>query len=79
MRSVASSVPHASDVPRTSVLLEVVESACTEALAAGACNADVVLNILARQRHPAPPTTIPTQADLCLHLDPTTNCRRYDR
>ncbi len=58
--------------------LEAVESACTEALAGGACSADVVLNILARQRQPAPPTPIPTPADLCLHLEPTADCHRYD-
>ena len=31
--------------------LEAVEAACAEALDCGACSADVVLNILARQRH----------------------------
>ena len=31
--------------------LEAVEAACAEALACGTCSADVVLNILARQRH----------------------------
>ena len=34
--------------------LEAVEAACAEALDCGACSADVVLNILARQRQPAP-------------------------
>ena len=34
--------------------LEAVEAACAEALANGACSADVVLNILARHRQPAP-------------------------
>ena len=58
--------------------LEAVESACAEALAGGAASADVVLNILARQRQPAPPTPIPTPADLCLRLEPTADCHRYD-
>ncbi len=40
--------------------LEAVEAACAEALDCGACSADVVLNILARQCQPAPPATIPT-------------------
>ena len=35
--------------------LEAVEAACAEALDCGACSADVVLNILARQCQPAPP------------------------
>ena len=59
--------------------LEAVEAACAEALAGGACSADVVLNILARRRQPAPPVPIPTPADLCLRLEPTADCRRYDR
>ena len=58
--------------------LEAVESACAEALAGGACSADVVLNILARQRQPTPPTPIPTPADLRLRLEPTADCHRYD-
>ena len=56
--------------------VEAVESACAEALAGGACSADVVLNILARQRQPAPPTPIPTPVDLCLHLEPPATARR---
>ena len=39
--------------------LEAVEAACAEALDCGACSADVVLNILARQCQPAPPATTP--------------------
>ncbi len=35
-----------------------VEVACTEAIAHGVHSADVVLNILARQRDPGPPATI---------------------
>ena len=51
--------------------LEAVEAACAEALAEGACSADVVLNILARRRQPAPPALIPTAAALRLRLEPT--------
>src|SRR5262245_48014098 len=42
--------------------LPAVEAACAEAIAHGVHSADVVLNILARQRHPAPPATILTPA-----------------
>ena len=59
--------------------LEAVEAACAEALAHGACSADVVLNILARQRQPAPAAAIPTPEGLQLRHLPTVDCRRYDR
>ena len=59
--------------------LEAVETACAEALACGACSADVVLNILARQREPAPPASIPTPEGLRLRHQPVADCRRYDR
>ena len=59
--------------------LEAVEAACAEALACGACSADVVLNILARQREPAPPASIPTPEGLRLRHQPVADCRRYDR
>ena len=59
--------------------LEAVEAACAEALACGACSADVVLNILARQREPAPPASIPTPEGLWLRHQPVADCRRYDR
>ena len=59
--------------------LEVVEAACAEALADGAGSADVVLNILARRRQPAPPAPMPTPADLHLRLEPRADCHRYDR
>ena len=58
---------------------ETVESACGEAPAGGTCSAEVVLNILARQRQRAPPTPIPTPADLCPRQEPTADCHRYDR
>ena len=59
--------------------LEAVEAACAEALANGACSADVVLNILARRRQPAPPAAIPTPEGLRLRHRPVADCRRYDR
>lgn len=40
--------------------LAAVEAACAEALAGGACSADVVLNILNRRRQPTAPAPIPT-------------------
>ena len=42
-------------------------------------SADVVLNILARQRQPAPPATIPTPEGLQLRHQPVADCQRYDR
>ena len=59
--------------------LEAVEAACAEALACGACSADVVLNILARHRQPPPPPAIPTPEGLQLRHQPVADCRRYDR
>ena len=65
---------------------EAVEAACAEALDCGACSAivrsarvprDVVLNILARQRQPAPPATIPTPEGLQLRHQPVADCQRY--
>ncbi|MDH8660884.1 IS21 family transposase, partial [Klebsiella pneumoniae] len=46
--------------------LPAVEAACAEAIAQGVHSADVVLNILARQREPAPPANIMTPAALTL-------------
>ena len=45
----------------------------------GACSADVVLNILARQCQPAPSATIPTPEGLQLRHRPVADCQRYDR
>src|SRR5262249_41363490 len=52
--------------------------ACPEAFAPGVPPADVVLNILARQRDPAPPATICTPAALMLRHAPIADCARYD-
>jgi transposase len=55
-----------------------VEAACAEALREGVHSADVVINILARQREPAVPiATIPTR--LTLIHEPAADCARYDR
>jgi transposase len=58
--------------------LPAVESACAEAIAHGVHSADVVLNILARQRDPGPPSTILTPAGLTLRHAPVADCARYD-
>jgi hypothetical protein len=58
--------------------LPAVEAACAEALGQGVHSADVVLNILARQREPAPPANILTPAALTLRHAPIADCARYD-
>ena len=58
--------------------LPAVEAACAEAIAQGVHSADVVLNILARQRDPGPPATILTPAVLTLRHAPIADCARYD-
>ena len=58
--------------------LTAVEAACDEALAQGVHSADVVLNILARQRDPEPPESIRTPASLQLRHMPVSDCARYD-
>jgi transposase len=55
-----------------------VEAACAEALQAGVHSSDVILNILARQRQPAPPEPLLTPAALCLRHAPIADCARYD-
>jgi transposase len=58
--------------------LPAVEAACAEAMVQGVHSADVVLNILARQRHHDPPVTITTPAALTLRHAPVADCARYD-
>jgi hypothetical protein len=58
--------------------LPAVEAACAEALAHGVHSADVVLNILARQRDPGPPASLLTPSRLTLHHEPTADCSRYN-
>ena len=54
--------------------LPAVEAACAEALGHGVHSADVVLNILARQREPAPTAKIMTPAALTLRHAPIADC-----
>jgi transposase len=58
--------------------LTAVEAACAEALRDGVHSADVVLNILARQREPPAPLTILTPDALRLRHEPLADCARYD-
>src|SRR5271165_3858358 len=58
--------------------LEPVEAACAEALSAGLCGSDVVLNVLSRQRPPAPSAVIPIPPALVLRHVSVADCARYD-
>ena len=58
--------------------LPAVEAACAEALGESVHSADVILNILARQRDPGPPVTIMTPKGLRLRCEPAADCARYD-
>jgi transposase len=58
--------------------LAAVEAACLEALREGVHSADVVINILSRQREPKPPVTIMTPDALRLRHLPAADCARYD-
>jgi transposase len=58
--------------------LPAVEAACQEALREGVHSADVVINILARHRDPAPAVTIMTPDALRLRHAPVADCTRYD-
>jgi transposase len=59
--------------------LDAVSTACEEALAGGSVSADVVLNILARQRVPAQIESVAPPAELALTTVPVADCARYDR
>ena len=59
--------------------LPAVEAACAQALAEGVHSADVVINILARQRDPGPAATILTPDALRLRHAPIADCARYDQ
>jgi transposase len=59
--------------------LPAVEAACLQALSEGVHSADVVINILARQRDPEPAATILTPDALRLRHAPVANCARYDQ
>ena len=58
--------------------LPAVEAACQEALNEGVHSADVVINILARRRQPAPPAAVATPEALRLRHAPVADCTRYD-
>ncbi len=58
--------------------LAAVEEACAEAVAAGLCSRDVILNILARRRDGPPAPAIATPAHLKLGIAPAADCARYD-
>jgi hypothetical protein len=58
--------------------LAAVEAACAEALSEGVFSADVIINIISRQRDPAPPITIMTPDALTLRHAPIADCARYD-
>jgi hypothetical protein len=59
--------------------LAAVEAACAKALADGVDSADVVLNILARQRDPGPVAPILALEALRLRQAPIADCARFDR
>ncbi len=58
--------------------LEAVEAACREALEAGPCSADVILNRLAQRCQPARPERLLTPIHLRLRHEPVADCARYD-
>ena len=53
--------------------------ACLQALSDGVHSADVIINILARQRDPGPAATIMTPDALRLRHAPVADCARYDQ
>jgi hypothetical protein len=59
--------------------LPAVEAACLQALSDGVHSADVILNILARQRDPGPAGTVMTPNALRLLHAPSADCARYDQ
>ena len=59
--------------------LPAVEAACAQALSEAVHSADVILNILARQRDPGPAATVMTPDALKLRHAPVADCARYDQ
>src|SRR5690606_33992686 len=55
-----------------------VEAACQEALDQGVSSADIILNILARSRDPAPCEVLSIPQALKLAHEPIADCARYD-
>ena len=58
--------------------LPAVQAACGEALTAGLCSSDVVLNALSRQRPTLTAPSINTPDALRLRHEPVADCARYD-
>ena len=54
-------------------------AACAEALSAGTCHADVVINLARRTVQDEPKTCIDTLSHLVLREPPKATCSRYDR
>jgi transposase len=59
--------------------LPAVETACAQAMSEGVHSADVIINILARQRDPGPVAPIFTPDALKLRHAPVADCARYDQ
>ena len=59
--------------------LAAVEAACFQALSQGVHSADVIINILTRQRDPGPVASIATPESLALRHVPLADCARYDQ
>jgi len=59
--------------------LPAVEAACAQAIAEGVHSADVIINILTRQRDPGPTGIILTPDALTLRHVPAADCARYDQ
>ena len=58
--------------------LPAVEAACREALSAGLCSSDLVLNALSRRRPTVTAPTIVTSDALRLRHEPVADCAHYD-
>ena len=59
--------------------LPAVEAACAQAMTDGVHSSDVIINILARRRDPAPAVTVLTPESLALRHAPVADCARYDQ
>ena len=59
--------------------LPAVEAACAQAMTDGVHSSDVIINILARRRDPAPAVTVLTPEALALRQAPVADCARYDQ